>query len=59
MAGISAVIPCYNVRREYLSCVLDSISAQTFQDYEVILVDDGSLKEFHEFLSEAIKKTAG
>lgn len=37
----SIVIPVYNTVRELERCV-DSITVQTFSDYEVILVDDGS-----------------
>lgn len=38
---ISIIIPVYNVEK-YLSECLNSIFAQTYTDYEVILVDDGS-----------------
>lgn len=38
---LSIVIPVYNAE-SYLPCCLDSILAQQFTDYEVILVDDGS-----------------
>lgn len=38
---VSVVIPLYNVR-EFLPRCLGSIRDQTFDDYEVILVDDGS-----------------
>lgn len=38
---ISIIVPVYNVER-YLSRCIDSILAQTFPDYELILVDDGS-----------------
>ena len=48
-----AIIPCYNVKREYISGVLDSVLAQTFEDYEVILVDDGSLEEYRKILEDA------
>lgn len=40
-AVLSIIIPAYNVAG-YLEKCLDSILAQTFQEYEVILVDDGS-----------------
>lgn len=38
---IGVIIPVYNVER-YLGGCLDSINKQTFTDYEVILIDDGS-----------------
>ncbi len=38
---ISVVVPVYNVA-SYLEKCLDSILAQTFQDMEVIVVDDGA-----------------
>lgn len=37
----SVIIPVYNVEK-YLSFCLDSVLGQTFSDYEVILIDDGS-----------------
>ena len=38
---ISIIIPVYNVER-YLRQCIDSILAQTFTDYELLLIDDGS-----------------
>ena len=38
---ISIIIPVYNVE-QYLQECLDSILSQTYSDFEVILVDDGS-----------------
>ncbi len=37
----SIIIPCYNVEKYLAECV-DSILAQTVEDFEVILVNDGS-----------------
>lgn len=37
----SIVVPVYNVR-DYLAECLDSIKHQNYQDYEVIIIDDGS-----------------
>ncbi len=41
MPQISVIIPVYKVEAYLRRCV-DSILAQTFQDFELILVDDGS-----------------
>lgn len=38
---ISVIVPVYNVEK-YLSRCLKSLLAQTFKDFEIILVDDGS-----------------
>ncbi len=38
---ISVVVPVYKVER-YLPRCLDSILAQSFTDWECILIDDGS-----------------
>lgn len=40
----SIIIPVYNVQK-YLPVCIDSILAQNFEKYEVILVDDGSTDE--------------
>ena len=37
----SVIVPVYKVEK-YLSACIESILAQTFSDYEIILVDDGS-----------------
>lgn len=41
MPIISVIVPVYNVEPYLRQCV-DSILAQTFTDFELILVDDGS-----------------
>src|SRR5215213_1311693 len=38
---VSVIVPLYNVE-EYIAECLDSIAAQTFTRYEVVVVDDGS-----------------
>lgn len=44
MPQISVIIPCYN-HGKYLSAALDSLIAQTFTDWEAIIVNDGSTDE--------------
>ena len=41
MSKISIIVPVYNVEL-YLGRCVDSILKQTFEDFEVILIDDGS-----------------
>ena len=41
MPKISVIVPVYNVEKYLRRCV-DSILSQTFSDFELILVDDGS-----------------
>ncbi|MFE7526323.1 CDP-glycerol glycerophosphotransferase family protein [Kitasatospora sp. NPDC057542] len=48
---LSIVVPIYNVERYLVEC-LDSIAAQTFTDFECVMVDDGS-KDGSAALAEA------
>lgn len=41
MPRLSVIVPVYKVER-YLPCCIDSILKQSFTDFELILVDDGS-----------------
>lgn len=54
---ISIIIPVYNVER-YLKKCMDSILVQSFQDFEVILVNDGSVDESGSLCEEYARKYA-
>jgi glycosyltransferase involved in cell wall biosynthesis len=55
MPKISVIIPVYNTEK-YLPKCLDSVLAQTFQDFEVICVNDGSTDGSLAILEEYAKK---
>jgi glycosyltransferase involved in cell wall biosynthesis len=55
MPKISVIIPVYNTEK-YLSQCLDSVLTQTFQDFEVICVNDGSPDNSATILEEYAKK---
>ena len=44
MIKFSIIVPVYNTDKYLVECI-DSITSQTYQDYEVIIVDDGSRQE--------------
>ncbi len=52
---VSVIIPTYK-RTAYLKLTLDSIQNQTFQDFEVIVVDDGTPTEENRLLCEQYEK---
>lgn len=52
---ISIVVPAYNVS-DYLKRCLDTLVAQTYKNYEVIIVDDGSTDETGEIADQYAKK---
>lgn len=41
MVAVSVIVPIYNAESTLLRC-LDSLKAQTFIDFEVLMIDDGS-----------------
>ncbi|MBA1201408.1 glycosyltransferase [Pseudomonas capeferrum] len=52
---VSIIAPCYNAEK-YLGAALQSIFAQDYPNYEVIIVDDGSTDRSVEMLG-ALQKT--
>ncbi|WP_143456204.1 glycosyltransferase family 2 protein, partial [Ligilactobacillus salivarius] len=53
MVALSICMPVYNVGR-YLNQCLESISQQTFRDFEVIMVDNGSTDNSFEICQEYV-----
>lgn len=52
MSLVSICIPTYN-RKDYLKQALVSVFAQTYKDYEVVVVDDGSTDGTGEMIKQA------
>jgi glycosyltransferase involved in cell wall biosynthesis len=55
MPKVSICIPTYN-RKNYLRETLGSVFAQTYKDYEVIVVDDGSTDGTGEMIKNSVYK---
>lgn len=50
MPQITVIIPTYN-RQQWVTLAIDSVLAQSFQDYELLVVDDGSTDSTLELLN--------
>ena len=55
MVKVNIGVPVYNVEA-YLRECLDSIMNQTFKDFEVIMVDDGSTDNLFNICQEYVVK---
>lgn len=47
---VSIVIPIYNTKFGDLVCCIDSILGQTYEDFEIVIVDDGSKQDYQKKL---------
>jgi glycosyltransferase involved in cell wall biosynthesis len=54
---VSVIVPCYNIT-EFIAETLESVFTQTFTDYEVILINDGSpdTPEFEKAIAPFLSK---
>jgi glycosyltransferase involved in cell wall biosynthesis len=57
MAHISIIIPTYN-RSDFVQKAVESVYRQTYQDFTLIIVDDGSTDTTHTSLAAVLKKDA-
>ncbi|MEO6176116.1 MAG: glycosyltransferase family A protein [Flavobacterium circumlabens] len=48
---VSVIIPCYN-DHVYIQEAIDSVNNQTYQNIEIVIIDDGSRRETKEFLKK-------
>jgi len=46
---VSVIIPTFN-RTRFLKCAVESVFAQTYEDWEIVLADDGSAEETRDYL---------
>ena len=52
---ISIIIPAYNCE-DYICESIDSLIKQTFRQFEIIIVDDGSTDQTYKILNRYAKK---
>ena len=55
MPAVSIIVPIFNTE-QYLSRCLDSIESQTFNDWECILINDGSTDKSENICNEYANK---
>ncbi len=54
MPEISIIIPCYKTEPDLLKKCMESILNQTFQDFEIIIIDDGNTEEYRSVYKKEI-----
>lgn len=55
MHKVSIIVPCFN-QAQYLSEALESVLNQTYENWECLIVNDGSPDNTHEIAQEWLKK---
>ena len=55
---ISVIIPAYNVDRDLINRCVDSLLEQSFKDFEIIIVNDGSQEKYFEILMDIQEKSS-
>ena len=53
---VSIIVPIYKIPKEYLEQCIESLVHQTYQNLDIILVDDGSPDQCGEICDEYAKK---
>ena len=53
---ISIIMPVYNTPEKYLKECIDSILAQTYKEFEILIINDGSSDKTCNILSKISKK---
>ncbi len=55
MPLVSVILPTYN-RRKYLATTIDSILKQTYSNWELLVIDDGSKDQTNEMIAPYLEK---
>lgn len=56
MPYVSVIIPCYNLQDFIVDCII-SVEEQTYKNFEIIVIDDGSKDESAKRIKEYIAKS--
>ena len=52
---VSIVVPCYNVSK-YIGAAIDSVLAQTYSNWELLITDDASTDDTVDIVSEYVER---